>query len=209
MQLDLANILVCCNDHFVQSGWRKRQAFLVCHWHHCSLHTSISRWTTIIHFSHFSSSTCSGQEPSGKMAQVRYALPVTQPRVSNYLKKCKERATTRKHHRPASSFLHPPLGSSVKGSCSPHASSPMSVQHNIHTQPFYGPLGTCPGPSGWAGLDLLERDIEWQWHQWQICTLYQTHNHASIPALSLLQAGRPSCHPTNSVKAPKAAQYRK
>jgi len=35
----------------------------------------------------------------------------------------------------------------------------------------------------------------------QICTLTQTHNHASIPPLSFLQAGCPSCRPTNSVKA--------
>jgi len=34
----------------------------------------------------------------------------------------------------------------------------------------------------------------------QICTLTQTHNHASIPPLSVLQAGCPSCRPTNSVK---------
>ena len=38
----------------------------------------------------------------------------------------------------------------------------------------------------------------------QICTLIQTHNHASIPPLSFLQAGCPSCCPTNSVKALKA-----
>jgi len=48
------------------------------------------------------------------------------------------------------------------------------------------------------------RDSDWQWHQlghMQICTLTQTHNHASIPPLSFLQAGFPSCHPNNSVKA--------
>jgi len=38
----------------------------------------------------------------------------------------------------------------------------------------------------------------------KICTLTQTHNHAGIPPLSILQAGCPSCHPTNSVKALKA-----
>jgi len=31
-------------------------------------------------------------------------------------------------------------------------------------------------------------------------------NHANIPPLSFLQAGCPSCHPTNSVKALKARQ---
>jgi len=35
----------------------------------------------------------------------------------------------------------------------------------------------------------------------QICTSPQTDNHASIPPLSFLQAGCPSCRPTNSVKA--------
>jgi len=44
------------------------------------------------------------------------------------------------------------------------------------------------------------RDSEWQLHQlggMQISTLPQTDNHASIPPLSFLQAGCPSCHPTN------------
>jgi len=34
--------------------------------------------------------------------------------------------------------------------------------------------------------------------------LLQTDNHASTPPLSFLQAGCPSCRPTNSVKALKA-----
>jgi len=33
-------------------------------------------------------------------------------------------------------------------------------------------------------------------------------NHTSTPPLSFLQAGRPSCHPTNSVKALKAYEYK-
>jgi len=33
----------------------------------------------------------------------------------------------------------------------------------------------------------------------QVCTSLQTDNHASTPPLSFLQAGYPSCHPTNSV----------
>jgi len=37
----------------------------------------------------------------------------------------------------------------------------------------------------------------------QICTSLETNNHASTPPLSFLQAGCPSCHPTNSVKALK------
>ena len=48
---------------------------------------------------------------------------------------------------------------------------------------------------------------EWQWHQlghMQVCTSLQTDNHASTPPLSFLQAGCPSCRPTNSVRALKA-----
>jgi len=38
----------------------------------------------------------------------------------------------------------------------------------------------------------------------QICTFTQTHNHASIPSLSFLQARCPCCRPTNSIKSLKA-----
>ena len=61
---------------------------------------------------------------------------------------------------------------------------------------------------GKTNLDFTEaRNSEWQWHQlghMQVCTALQTDNHASTPPLSFLQAGRPSCRPTNSVKALKA-----
>ena len=38
----------------------------------------------------------------------------------------------------------------------------------------------------------------------QVCTSLQTDNHTSTPPLSFLQAGCPSCRPTNSVKELKA-----
>ena len=61
---------------------------------------------------------------------------------------------------------------------------------------------------GKTTLDFTEaRDSELQWHQlghMQVCTSLQTDNHASTPLLSFLQAGFPSCRPTNSVKALKA-----
>jgi len=61
---------------------------------------------------------------------------------------------------------------------------------------------------GKTNLDFTEaRDSEWQWHQlglMQACTLLQTDNHNSTPPLCFLQAGCPSCRPTNSVKALKA-----
>jgi len=37
----------------------------------------------------------------------------------------------------------------------------------------------------------------------EICTLHETDNHTGIPPLGFLQVRRPSCHPTNSVKAMK------
>jgi len=66
--------------------------------------------------------------------------------------------------------------------------------------------------NGKTDLDLTESgDSEWQWHQlghMQVCTSFQTDNHASTPPLSFLQAGRPSCCPSNSVKALKAMTHR-
>jgi len=38
----------------------------------------------------------------------------------------------------------------------------------------------------------------------QVCTSLQADNHASTPPLSFLQAGCPSCRPTNSINALKA-----
>jgi len=61
---------------------------------------------------------------------------------------------------------------------------------------------------GKTNLDFTEaRDSEWQWNplgSMQVCTSLQADNHTSTPPLSFLQAGCPSCHPTNSVKALKA-----
>ena len=49
-----------------------------------------------------------------------------------------------------------------------------------------------------------------QWHQlghMQVCTSLQRDNHARTPPLSFLQAGCPSCRPTNSVKALKGYNH--
>jgi len=92
----------------------------------------------------------------------------------------------------------------------------LSVYLHTHTHPLVnGPLSRTTRVSryqkGKSNLDFTEaRDGEWQWHQlgyMQICTLLQTDNHASTPPLSFLQAGCPSCRPTNSVKALKASVY--
>ena len=86
---------------------------------------------------------------------------------------------------------------------------------NTHAHPFNGPLSGTTWVSryqkGKTNLDFTEaRDSEWQWHQLghkQVCTALQTDNHTTIPRLSVLQSGCPSCRPTNSVKALKATLY--
>ena len=93
-------------------------------------------------------------------------------------------------------------------------SSHLMLQLHIatHTHPFNGPLSRSTQVNqyqkGKINLDFTEaRDSERQWHQlghMQVCTLLQRDNHASTPPLSFLQAGCPSCRPTNSVKALKA-----
>ena len=72
---------------------------------------------------------------------------------------------------------------------------------------FFRTIQVSQYQKGKTNLDFTEaRDSEWQWHQldhMQVCTSLQTDNHASNPPLSFLQAGCPSCRPTNSVKALK------
>ena len=84
----------------------------------------------------------------------------------------------------------------------------------ITTYMFNGPLSGTTQVSryqrGKTNLDFTEaRDSEWLWYQlghMQVCTLLHTDNHASTSLLSFLQAGCPSCHRTNSIKALKV-QY--
>ena len=86
------------------------------------------------------------------------------------------------------------------------------AQITPHTQPFNGLFSRTTWVSryqkGKTNLDYTgARDSEWQWHQlghMQVCTSLHTDNHASTPPLCFLQAGCPSCRPTNSVKALKA-----
>jgi len=71
--------------------------------------------------------------------------------------------------------------------------------------PLSGTTRVSRHQKGKTNLDFTEaRDSEWQWHQlgdMQVNTSLQTNNHASTPQLRFLQAGCPSCRPTNSVKA--------
>ena len=87
--------------------------------------------------------------------------------------------------------------------------SAASAGLHTHTHLFNGPLSGTTQVNryhkGKTNLDFTgARDSEWQWHQlghMHVCTSLQTDNHASTSLLSFLQAGCPSCHPTNSVKA--------
>jgi len=70
--------------------------------------------------------------------------------------------------------------------------------HTLFNGPLSGTTQVSRYQKGKTNLDFTEaRDSEWQWHRlghMQVCT----------PPLSFLQAGCPSCRPTNSVKALKA-----
>ena len=87
---------------------------------------------------------------------------------------------------------------------------------HTHTHLFNGPFSRTTRlgryQKGKTSLDFTEaRDSEWQWHQldhMQVCTSLQTDKHASTSPLSFLQAGCPSCRPTNSVKALKVTSPR-
>ena len=88
-------------------------------------------------------------------------------------------------------------------------------EKHTHTHLFSGPFSGTTRVSRYqkseTDLDFTEaRDSEWQWNQlgrMQVCKSLQTDNHASTPPLSFLQAGRPSCRPTNSVKALKVMVF--
>ena len=104
------------------------------------------------------------------------------------------------------------LSVTTRRGCTRRNTHPLtSIQKHTHTHPFNGPLSGTTRVSryqkGKTNLDFTEaRDSKWQWHQlgnMQVCTSLETDNHTSTPLLSFLQAGCPSCRPTNSVKALK------
>jgi len=82
-----------------------------------------------------------------------------------------------------------------------------------NTRPFNGTLSGTTRVSryqkGKTNLDFTgARDSEWQWHQLGMRKSAPRSRQITTPAhhhSSFLQAGCPSCHPTNSVKALKAA----
>jgi len=80
------------------------------------------------------------------------------------------------------------------------------IQHTFNG-PFSATTQVSQYQKGKTNPDFTEaRDTELQWHHlahMPTCTSPPTDNHASTPPLNFLQAGCPSCRPTNSVRARK------
>ena len=100
----------------------------------------------------------------------------------------------------------------------------LSARHtHTHTQSFYCSSGICPGLPRWAGTRKVKiRKVKpiwiyWSKRQWVAVASAGPYtslhlipdNHGNISPLSFLQAGCPSCRPTNSVKALSARNFRK
>ena len=102
-------------------------------------------------------------------------------------------------------------GTSLSVSKSKLVYSSLIIVHT-HTHPFNGPMSgitrVTQYQKGKTNLDFIEaRDSEWQWHQLGTCKSAPRSRQItmSTPHHSIfLQAGCPSCRPTNSVKALKA-----
>ena len=132
------------------------------------------------------------------------------------MKKKDGRTDTVPFHRPCTAYYASSVNKSSVNQVNRKQLVDSTLIHpHTHTHPFNGPLSGTTQVSryqkGKTNLDFTEaRDSEWQWHQlgsMQVCTSLQTDNHASTPPLSFLQAGCPSCRPTNSVKALKAKRF--
>jgi len=104
-------------------------------------------------------------------------------------------ATSRQPTTPTNTALH----------C--HPQTQQQQQQHTFNGLFSGTIQVSKYQKGKINLDFTEaRDSEWQWYQlgyMQVCTSLQTDNHASTPPLVFLQAGCPSCRPTN-IKALKS-----
>ena len=86
---------------------------------------------------------------------------------------------------------------------------------HTHTHPFNGPF---PGLPRWSGtrkvkpiwILLKQETVSGSGISWAICKSAPRYRQITMPAPHhsvFLQAGCPSCHPTNSIKALKAMQH--
>jgi len=114
-----------------------------------------------------------------------------------------------RQHPTTQFFYRPDALPAAQPTVSKHSRQKLMTITHTHTHPFNGPFSGTTQVSryqkGNTDQDFTEpRDSEWQWHQLghiQVCISLQPDNHTSTPLLSFLQAGCPSCRPTNSVKA--------
>jgi len=92
------------------------------------------------------------------------------------------------------------------------------VQQNYYNNHFtalwilYGTTWVSRYQKGKTNLDLLEQErAGGSGISWATCkpAPRSIDNHTSIPPVSVLQVGYPSCRPTNSVKAPKDLLFSK
>jgi len=82
-----------------------------------------------------------------------------------------------------------------------------AVQNHTHTHL----TALCLGLPGWAGtrkvkpswILLKQQTASGSGISWAICKSAPPSRQITMPGLGFLQAGHPSCHPTNSVKALK------
>jgi len=102
---------------------------------------------------------------------------------------------------------------SMTARTSRHDSTGCFLEQHTFNGPYYETTRVSRYQKVKTKLEFTEaRDSEWRQHQlghMQVCTLLRTDNHASTPPLSFLQAGCPSCHPANSIKAVKAQVEKK
>ena len=70
----------------------------------------------------------------------------------------------------------------------------------------------CPGLPGWAGTrkETEARGSEWQWHQLghiQVCTGFQTDNHASTPTAQFFTGRMPFLPPNQQRQSTEGTTY--
>ena len=96
-----------------------------------------------------------------------------------------------------------------------HFAECIFIHVRIHTPTHTRLMALCPGLPRWAGtrkvkpiwILLKQETVSGSGIIWAICKSAHRSRQITMPAppLSFLQAGCPSCHPTNSIKALKAS----
>ena len=166
-------------------------------------HTKLRRWTSRL--------TSCGQEETVPQSAVWCRLLADE----DIRRKWRRRRRRRRSCRQERVFLLVDQRSSVLRPAQQGqlATSPTLVR-NEHTHTFNGPLSGTPR---WAGtrkvkpvwISLKQETVSGSGISWARCKsapCSRQITHASTPPLCFLQAGCPSCRPTNSVKVLKVQE---